>query len=207
MIAHLTGRIVAVAETEAIIDVGGVGYLVQAPTRTLGCLRLGETASVHVETHVRSDAIQLFAFATAAERAWFRLLQTVQGVGPKAALAVLSALSADELAAAIVAGDRSTMLRASGVGAKLAARIIAELKDKAAALVPAAATGSRTAAATAAETTAAADAVSALVNLGFRPLDAVAAVTEARAQLGEEAAVAALIRAGLAALAPKETPR
>ncbi len=204
MIAKLTGRIDAVGDGEVVIDVGGVGYLLQVSARTLGGLTVGEVMSVFVETQVRADAIQLFAFAAAAERAWFRALQTVQGVGPRAALAVLSALSPDELAAAIVAGDRRALLAASGVGPKLAARLLTELKDKAVATT--AFPGVATTVARAAQHTPSAggDAVSALVNLGFRPVDALAAVTEAAARLGEGATVDALIRAGLAALAPKE---
>ncbi|MCU0837373.1 MAG: Holliday junction branch migration protein RuvA [Rhodospirillales bacterium] len=201
MIAKLTGRIDAVGDGEVVIDVGGVGYLLQVSARTLGGLTVGEVASVLVETQVRADAIQLFAFAAAAERAWFRALQTVQGVGPRAALAVLSALSPDELAAAIVAGDRRAILAASGVGPKLAARLLSELKDRAVAATVLPATAARAASHL---PSASGDAVSALVNLGFRPVDALAAVTEAAARLGEGAAVDALIRSGLAALAPKE---
>jgi Holliday junction DNA helicase RuvA len=202
VIAKLTGRVDTIGEDQAVIDVNGVGYLVQLSARTLSGLRVGEMAALHIETQVRADAIQLFAFTVAAERAWFRALQTVQGVGPRAALAVLSALSPDELAAAIVAGDRTTMLRASGVGPKLAARILSELKDKAAHAAPVVAGGALRAAAGA--PSASADAISALVNLGFKPVDALAAVDTALAQLGADAAVDALIRSGLAALAPRE---
>jgi Holliday junction DNA helicase RuvA len=201
VIAKLSGRIEALGDGEAVIDVGGVGFLVHVSARTLIALKQGEHAVLFIETQVRAEAIQLFGFASAAERAWFKALQTVQGVGPRAALAVLSVLSADELAAAIVAEDRAAIGRANGIGAKLAARIIAELREKAHQVSPPLA---RAPAAASGPAGAAADAVSALVNLGFKPLDALQAVNEAAARLGPAAGLDALIRSGLQALAPRE---
>ncbi|MBE7618402.1 Holliday junction branch migration protein RuvA [Gluconacetobacter entanii] len=131
MIAQLTGLVGQVEADRCVIDVGGVGYLVQASTRTLSALpQAPEVARVLVETVVREDAILLYGFIDAAERSWFRLLTTVQGVGAKVALAILSTLSASELIAAIGTGDKSGLTRAAGVGARLAQRIVTELRDK-----------------------------------------------------------------------------
>ena len=163
MIAKLTGLVDSQGEDWAVLDVGGVGYLVFCSRRTLGVLpRRGETAGLFIDTHVREDHIHLYGFAEAAERDWFRLLQSVQGVGARVALAILSALSAGDLTQTIAAQDKVPLTRASGVGAKLAQRIVAELKDKVAATVP----GSISADA-AAGNGEAEDAVSALVNLGY----------------------------------------
>ncbi|MBL6945695.1 MAG: Holliday junction branch migration protein RuvA [Rhodospirillales bacterium] len=204
MIAKLTGRIDTLGEDFAIIDVSGVGYLVFCSGRTLGRLTEGEHASILIETHVREDHIHLYGFMEAAERDWFKLLTTVQGVGAKVGLAILTALGAEELLHAIAAGDRTTLTRASGVGAKLAGRIASELKDKVGGLalgpvglpgvaVSGAATGSATA-----------DAVSALVNLGYSASDAFRAVAHAAGSMGDDADLEALIRGGLAELAPRE---
>src|SRR5271156_3205382 len=131
MIAQLTGRIDQLAEGSCIVDVNGVGYLVHASTRTLAALPPPPAAArLLIETHVREDAILLFGFAETAERDWFRLLTTVQGVGAKVALGILSALSPKDLVAAIAAGDRGTLTRAPGVGPKLAVRLLTELRDK-----------------------------------------------------------------------------
>lgn len=205
VIAKLTGIIDATGDGWAVVDVGGVGYLVSCSGRTLSTLVPGEAAVVLVETQVREDAIQLFGFAEAAERDWFRTLTTVQGVGAKAALAILSVLSTDELVHAVAAADRAAITRAAGVGPKLAARIIAELKDKvgAIALTPATA-GEATGAGLVGE---AGDAVSALVNLGFRPAEALGAVSHAAGKLGAGAGVEALIRSGLAELTAAEHAR
>ena len=204
MIAKLTGLIDSLGDASAVIDVGGVGYLVSCSGRTLARLNPGEVASLHIDTHVRDDAIQLFGFADAAERHWFRLLLTVQGVGPKAALAVLSAVPGDELLQAIAAGDRGVIGRAAGIGPKLAARIIGELREKV--TLPAASAGAGMVPAPSLTAVAGptADAVSALVHLGFRPIEAFGAVQAAATRLGAEAPIEALIRAGLADLAPKE---
>lgn len=202
MIAKLTGLVDSLGDGSTVIDVGGVGYLVSCSGRTLARLNLGEVASLYIDTHVRDDAIQLFGFADAGERHWFRLLLTVQGVGPKAAMAVLSAVPGDELLQAIAAGDRGVIGRASGIGPKLAARIAGELRDKVAA--PAATAGHGVAPMAGAGAGPANDAVSALVHLGFRPIEAFGAVQAAAIRLGADAPVEALIRAGLADLAPRE---
>jgi Holliday junction DNA helicase RuvA len=199
VIARLTGRVEAVEADRCIIDVNGVGYLVQASTRTLAALPLAPaTVAVLIETQVREDAISLFGFAEAAEREWFRLLTTVQGVGARVALNILSALSPRDLIAAIQAGDRGALTRAQGVGARLAVRLLTELREKAGAMptgigfspvLPPPVGGVE------------ADALSALVNLGYRRPEAVAAVARAMERLGEGAALDAVIRESLKELA------
>lgn len=193
MIARLTGILAEIAADHAVIDVGGVGYLVQASAKTLSVLPPpGGEVMVFTEMQVREDAMTLFAFGSAGERDWFRLLTGVQGVGGKVALAILSILDADELSRAIGAQDKAMVARASGVGPKLAERIVRELKDKVggvalgpAGAVPIAATGPI------------ADAVSALTGLGFKPLEASAAVAAAEAELGGDASLDRLIRLAL----------
>lgn len=205
MIAKLRGLVDAIGEDWAVIDVGGVGYLVYASGRTLSALPPpGQAAVVHVETHVREDHIHLYGFAEALEREWFRLLITVQGVGSKVALAILSVMTPEQLSQAIVAQDKTMLTRASGVGPRLATRILSELKDKAAGLGAVPFAPSAAAAAVAGEAPAAPvdagpleDAISALVNLGYRRVEAHAAVTRAAQALGGEASVQALIREGL----------
>src|ERR1700679_3078116 len=131
MIAQLTGRVDALSDGTCVIDVGGVGYLVQASSRTLAALPAAPAvARVLIETHVRGDALALYGFADSTERDWFRLLTTVQGVGGKVALAILSALSPRDLIGAIAAGDKASLTRAQGVGPRLAVRLLTELKDK-----------------------------------------------------------------------------
>ena len=202
MIAKLTGIVDSIGEDWAVIDVAGVGYLVFCNGRTLGRLSIGESAVLLVETEMREDRIQLYGFAETAEREWFRLLTTVQGVGAKAALAILTVLAPNDLVTAIAAADHAAIRRASGVGPKLAGRIVSELKDKVAniTLGPAAATDAPASVATA-------DAVSALVNLGYTPSEALAAVSDSARRLGADAATAALIRAALSELAPAEPGR
>ena len=197
MIASLSGRVAGSEADSTVIDVGGVGYLVQCSARTLAALPApGEPAALLVETHVRDDGIYLYGFASAAERAWFRLLVKVQGVGARMALGVLSAFAPDDLDSAIAAGDRAALRRVSGVGPKVAARILSELKDKGAAISPAAAASRRGAAAAGA----ADEAVSALVNLGYARGEAHAAV--ARAAAGKAGGdLAGLVRGGLRELA------
>ena len=134
MIGKLKGIVDAVGEGHAIIDVGGVGYEVQASARTLRALQAGQAVSLAIETHVREDAIRLFGFTSEVERAWFRMLQTIQGVGAKVALAVLGTLSPQDLANAIALQNWAAVEQSPGVGKKLAQRIVAELKDKAPAL-------------------------------------------------------------------------
>jgi Holliday junction DNA helicase RuvA len=195
MIAKLTGTLDTSALDHAVIDVGGVGYLVLASGRTLRRLgNPGGAVSVLTEMHVREDRMVLYGFADAAERDYFRLLTTVQGVGPRVALNILTALEPGALTQAILAGDKVALSQADGVGAKLAARVAAELKDKVGdlSLGPAA-----TVTAAAAPTGAAAtEAVSALVNLGYKRVEAFAAVTKAKATAGD-AAVGDLIRLAL----------
>ncbi|MBX7200720.1 MAG: Holliday junction branch migration protein RuvA [Rhodospirillaceae bacterium] len=195
MIAKLRGRVDQVGEDFAVIDVGGVGYLVFAGARTLAALAVGEAAELAIETHVREDHIHLYGFSAASEREMFRTLMTVQGVGAKVALAILSALSAQQIAQAIVSGDQGVFKRASGVGPKLAARLVAELKDKIAGfsmVAPLAKPAKGGPVPTGAE-----DAVSALVNLGYARMDAFGAVTRTLANAGGTMPLPALIRAAL----------
>ncbi|MEQ1497367.1 MAG: Holliday junction branch migration protein RuvA [Novosphingobium sp.] len=194
MIARLTGTLDDFGPDWAVIDVSGVGYLVHCSAKTLDALGVrGDRVTVHTELQVSENDMRLIGFASGAEREWFRLLTGVQGVGSKMALAVLSALSTDELARACGAGDAAMVARAQGVGPKLASRIVNELKDKAGAM-PAAA-GGMIAAAPAGS--ASSDAVSALQNLGFKPQVATMAVARAIEELGEDAGLDALIRVGL----------
>ncbi|QXQ07567.1 Holliday junction branch migration protein RuvA [Sphingosinicellaceae bacterium] len=195
MIAKLTGLLDSVAVDTCVVDVDGVGYLVAASARTLGNLGpIGGPLSLHIETQVREDAIQLFGFGSHEERDWFRLLLSVQGVGGRVALAILSVLTPGDLQQAVAAKDTASVARANGVGPKLAARIVLELKDKAGVLP----TGPLGVAPLAASPkSAVADALSALANLGFRPMDASRAVAEAVAEVGEAADVGALVRVAL----------
>jgi Holliday junction DNA helicase RuvA len=202
VIAKLTGRVDAIADGSAVIDVGGVGYLVFCSARTLERLVEGRAAALLIETQVREDAIHLYGFFDVEERRWFRLLIAIQGVGPKVALAILSVASAEELAIAIGAGDRAMLTQAAGVGAKLATRILAELRDKVGTLPVASSAAALAAGIGGAGVTA--DAVSALINLGFRPIEAQGAVVAASGRLGPDAALEALIRRSLAELAGKE---
>jgi holliday junction DNA helicase RuvA len=197
MIAQLAGIIDQVGADMTVIDVHGVGYLAFCSARTLGRLPpAGSPARLLIETHVRDDHIHLYGFIDAAERDWFRLLTTVQGVGPRLAIALLSAAPPDQLALAIHAQDKAVLTRAEGVGTRLAARIVNELRDKSHTLATLG-VGAREALPAGAPDGAAADAVSALVNLGYRPVEAARAVATAAQRLGGEAAVGALIKAGL----------
>ena len=203
MIGKLTGRLDSVSLNTLIVDVGGVGYEVTVGARTLGSLpAAGETITLAIDTHVREDEIKLYGFATEHERAWFRALQTVQGVGAKIALAVLGILSAADLANAVALQDKGQVARAPGVGPKVAARIVAELKDKMPSLAPAI-SPVRGAAAIAVlpEGLAARDAVSALTNLGYAHGEAAAAISSAIGKAGREARAEDLIRLGLRELA------
>jgi Holliday junction DNA helicase RuvA len=201
VIALLNGAVDSVGDNHVVVDVGGVGYLVFASRRTLERLPgRGGAARLLIETHVREDHIHLYGFLDAGERAWFRLLTTVQGVGAKVALAVLSVLPPEDLAHAIAAQDRHAIARAEGVGPKLAQRIASELRDKAGdiALGLGAVNGAGIAVPAAlAEHGAAADAVSALVNLGYRRAEAFGAVAHAASRLGADAPLETLIKAGL----------
>jgi Holliday junction DNA helicase RuvA len=181
-----------------------VGYEVQASARTLRGLSVGEAVTLAIETHVREDAIRLFGFVSETERAWFRLLQTIQGVGAKVALAVLGTLSPQDLASAIALNNWAAVEQSPGVGKKLAQRIVAELKDKAPALsagMPAVAAAGRKGAPSAIDSSATAEAISALTNLGYQPAQASQAVAAAIAELGDGADTPKLIRRGLKELA------
>ena len=201
MIAQLTGRVDALSDGTCVIDVGGVGYLVQASSRTLSALpQPPAPAKVLIETHVREDAIVLYGFADSAERDWFRLLTTVQGVGGRVALGILSAMSPRDLIAAIATGDKASLTRAQGVGPRLAVRLLTELKDKTGAMPtsPSGVSYTPPAAATPAD-----DALSALVNLGYRRPEAQAIVGRVLERLGENAPLDALIRESLKELAQR----
>ena len=203
MIAKLTGTLDDTGEDWAVIDVGGVGYLVHCSTKTLGTLGArGDACTIFTQMQVSENDMRLLGFASAEERDWFRLLDTVQGVGSKVALSILSALSTGELRDACAGGDAATVARANGVGPKLAGRIVNELKDKAKALpgaMPGAAAGGGAAGGVAATPAggASADAIAALQGLGFKPAVAARAVAEAQGELGEGAAEADLIRTAL----------
>lgn len=203
MIGMLTGKVLVIGTGEAIIDINGVGYLVQCGSRTLSNLVVGEVATVQVETHVRETAITLFGFADEEERAWFVKLQTVQKVGPKAALAILDILSPAEILSAANLEDKSAFSRATGVGPSLATRIVGDLSGKPPPL------GRGFTASMPAHTGADAarkpdtsgmglqkDAVSALVNLGIGQSEALRAVANA-ANTGEELGLNALVKAAL----------
>jgi Holliday junction DNA helicase RuvA len=202
MIAQLTGRVDALADGTCVIDVGGVGYLVQASSRTLSALpQPPASARVLIETHVRDDAIVLYGFSDAAERDWFRLLTTVQGVGGKVALGILSTLSPSELIAAIAAGDKASLSRAPGVGPRLAVRLATELKDKTGAM-PATPGVSYTPVPVGSLTD---DVLSALINLGYRRTEALPVVTRTIDRLGTTANFDAIIRDCLRDLAQRIT--
>lgn len=195
MIAYVSGKVGRTGADWAIVDVHGVGLRVGCSARTLGALgAFGDPVTLHTEMLVREDSISLVGFLDLAEHGWFGLLQGVQGVGAKVALAILSALSPDELTRAIGAGDGAMVARANGVGPKLAQRIVNELKDKVPAFggavagvpSPAPPRGSPQA-----------DALSALANLGFRPQEAARAVAEAEAELGPDVTIDALLAAAL----------
>ena len=197
MIGKLTGLLDSTGEGWAMLDVGGVGYVVFCSARTLSQLPgRGGTVSLLIETHVREDHIHLYGFAGQDERDWFRLLSTVQGVGARMALSILSVLPPQELTMALASQDKTLLTRANGVGPKLAQRILTELKDKAGgmSLGPAAANGE---AAGAAAGGPADDAVSALVSLGYRRSEAFGAVSQALRNLGTDAPLDALIKEGL----------
>jgi Holliday junction DNA helicase RuvA len=197
VIAKLTGVLDSIGEDWAVVDVGGVGYLTYCSGRTLrGLPAAGAAVTLAIETHVREDHIHLYGFLDAAERDWFRLLTTVQGVGARVALAILTVLGPDAITDAIVAQDKAAFTQATGVGAKLAARLLSELKDRVGELVvvrpirfaaDAAGNGAGPVG----------DAISALVNLGYRRSEAYGAVSQAAGRLGADAGIEALITGGL----------
>ena len=204
MIGKLKGLVDSFGEDFVILDVNGVGYVVHCSARTLQRLpKTGEAAQLSIETHVREDMIRLYGFRSDAEREWFRLLQTVQGVGARVALGVLSVLEPDQLGAAIATGDKTAVARAPGVGPRLAARLVAELKDKSPAFAPL--DPALASLAGMAEERGAsgpvADAVSALTNLGYPQAQAAAAVAAAVRSAGDGAEAKVLIRLGLKELA------
>ena len=204
MIGKLKGVVDSYADDHVVLDVNGVGYQVFCSTRTLAQLpRPGEPASLEIETVVREDQIRLYGFATPAERDWFQTLTTVQGVGNKVALGLLSAMRPNELASAIALQDKGMLARAPGVGPKLAQRIVSELKDKAPAFAEADPILVRLQGDIAERRAPqpVSDAVSALVNLGYAQIQASAAVSAALKQAGDEAAAETLIRLGLRELA------
>ena len=206
MIGKLRGKVDAIGESFLIIDVNGVGYEVQASSRTLRNLKTGDEVSLTIDTHVREDAIRLFGFQSEVERSWFRTLQSIQGVGSKVALAVLGIMGTQDLANAIALQNFAAVEETPGVGKKLAQRIVLELKDKAPALsvaglnVPAGSSGGGVASAPA-YGQAAAEAISALTNLGYNPQQASGAVAVAMKELGSDADTAKLIRRSLKELA------
>ena len=197
MIAKLKGRLDSTGLDHAIIDVGGVGYLVGASSRTLAALgSIGEAVTIHTEMLVAADSIRLVGFARAEERDWYRLLTHVQGVGSRVALAILSALEPLELHRAVAMGDKAMIARANGVGPKLAQRIVNELKDKIGA-TPAGGPIDAGGVAMLPTGSFAADALSALQNLGFKPAEASGAVAAAEEELGDGASLDALVRLAL----------
>ncbi len=197
MIAKLTGVLDSIGEDRVVVDVGGVGYLAYCSGRTLRALpAVGGSVALAIETHVREDHIHLYGFIDASERDWFGLLTTVQGVGARVALAILTVLGPEAITDAVIAQDKAAFTQAAGVGPKLAARLVAELKDRVGELVvvrpiqfaaEAAGNGAGPVG----------DAVSALVNLGYRRVEAYGAVSQAASRLGADAAIEALITAGL----------
>ncbi len=200
MIGKLFGTVDSYGEDWVIINVSGVGYIVHCSARTLGSLPAkGENCELAIETYVREDQIRLFGFAEDVERDWFRLLLTVQGIGTKVALAVLSTLSVNELASAIALQDKAQVSRTPGVGPKVALRLINELKDKSPAISASAVEGF--AAGSTNRPSAQADAVSALVNLGYSQAQAGVAVMAAAQSAGGDAPAGELIRLGLKELA------
>jgi Holliday junction DNA helicase RuvA len=203
MIGKLTGKLDSIHEGGCILDVNGVGYVIACSSRTLSALPPAPAVgSVLVETVVREDAITLYAFSDAAERDWFRLLTGIQGVGPKVALAILSALSPGDLAAAITKGDKGAITRANGVGPKLAQRLVAELRDRVGAMPTGPGfTPSAPITAPTADGGVEADAISALQNLGWKRPEAAGAVARVLARLGEEAPLGTVIRDSLKELA------
>ena len=204
MIGRLRGIVAATGEDFVIFDVAGVGYEVHCSSRVLSWLAAQEgEVMLSIETHVREDQIRLFGFQNEAERQWFRLLQSVQGVGARVALAILSTLTLQEIANAIALQDKASIARAPHVGPKLAQRIALELKDKAPVLSLASVTAALPSGGKAGTpaATANAEAISALVNLGYQQIQASVAIAAASREIGAQASTAELIRRGLKELA------
>ena len=195
MIAKLTGTIDEIGTDNIVLDVNGVGYLVFCSSRTIGMIGgKGDGATIYTEMQVSENDMRLMGFASGSERDWFRLLISVQGVGGKVALAILSALEPSELNTAVASGDKAMVSRANGVGPKLALRIVNELKDKVGAIASDPVAGGGSAAPVSSNS---ADAVSALLNLGFKPAEASAAVAAAEVDAGEDATLDAFVRLAL----------
>ena len=201
MIGKLTGRVDFIGTDHVVIDVAGVGYLVHCASSTLARLSAGTNASLAIETKVSEEAIRLYGFLVAEERDWFRLLQTVQGVGARVALSVLSSLKLNELERAVVLGDKAAVGRAQGIGPKLATRIVTELKDKAPALAFQRGADGSDRAGVQAPRPAESDAIAALVKLGYSQIAAAEAVARAGRNVGDAAALDVLIRESLRQLA------
>ena len=201
MIRRLKGVLDELGDDWALIDVNGVGYQIFCSSRTLSQFAVGGAAVVEIETHVREDHIHLYGFADAEERDWFKLLTTVQGVGTKVGLAILGVLGPDELMQVLAAADKAAVSRAPGVGPKLAARIVSELKDKVSAMAMGEVAKSL-GPLTSSSAGAVSEAASALVNLGYGLSEALTAVSRALANLSDDASVEDLIREGLRELAP-----
>ncbi len=207
MIGRLKGIIDELGDQWVLVDVNGVGYLVICSSRTLARLAIGEVAVLEIETHVREDHIHLYGFADSSERDWFKLLTTVQGVGAKVGLAILSTVEPEELMQALASADSGVVSRSPGVGPKLAKRIVSELKDKvgsmaAEALVKGVGLEVSGAIVNSVSSNAIAEATSALVNLGYGPSEAMTAISRVSVELGDEVGVESLIRDGLRELAP-----
>ena len=200
MIGKLAGTVDSLAEDHVILDVSGVGYLVHCPSSTLSRLAAGAAATLIVDTRMTDETIRLYGFASPEEREWFRLLQSVQNVGARVALNVLSVLSARELERAVALGDKAAVGRAQGVGQKLATRIVTELKDKAPSMMLRGHAADMAAAPATAPRGPEADAVAALVKLGYSQGQAAEAVSRAARDLGQ-ASVDVLIRESLRAMA------
>jgi len=196
MIAHLRGQVFEIGEDSVIVDVNGVGYILFCSARTLGHLpSAGEATALHVETQFKAESLTLYGFESASERSWFRLLQTVQGVGARVALALLSALPPEQLAQAIMAKDKSAFTQASGVGPRLAQRLVSELQSKVGELPTTSVVSLPNASPSGGGSSE--DAISALVNLGYGRSEAHVAIAKVSNDLGETGDVEALIRAGL----------
>jgi holliday junction DNA helicase RuvA len=201
MIGKLSGIVDSLATDHLILDVQGVGYSVFCSARTLANAHKAEPLSLLIDTHVREDHIHLFGFLSAAEQQWFRLLTSVQGVGAKAGMAILSACPADKLGFIIAAQDKAALTQADGIGPKIAVRILTELKDKASKidLAPAAPKGAKIVSIDAPDASVDNDAVSALINLGYARADAYQAVMQAKTKANDNEAgdVGAMIRLAL----------
>jgi Holliday junction DNA helicase RuvA len=206
MIGKLSGKIDSVSGSHVILDVNGVGYVVSCSARTLRELgAIGDLAVLHIETQVREDAINLFGFIDTLEQEWFKLLTTVQGVGAKVGLAILGAVSPEQLISAIASQDKAALSRADGVGPKLALRLVTELKDKVPAFMASADRGtlSKQRPSAAQGSSVASDALSALVNLGYSRLEAYTALCTVH-QRHPEAKLDELIRHSLAELSKRD---